>query len=85
MDLIKILFDTTKFNLLEKHEPDLCADRIDYVLRESEDLLRVKGLKDLVSDLVNFNGEIVFGNDKSAYIFSVNFLKLQTNFWEIRN
>ena len=76
-----IVSDTTKFNLLERHEPDLCADRIDYVLRESEDLLKVKELKDLVSDLVNFNGEIVFGNETNAYLFSVNFLKLQTNFW----
>ncbi len=65
------------FSLLEKEIPDLCADRVDYALRE----LNPKIVKNCIQSLVNFNGEIIFNNKKFAFDFAVNFLELQTKHW----
>ena len=78
---IEILYDTDRFTLLEKHSPDLCADRVDYALREFKDFLSIKISKNLIDSLINFKNEIVFNDLEFAYFFSINFLKLQINIW----
>ena len=71
------ILNLENFSLLEKEIPDLCADRVDYALRE----LNPKIVRDCIRSLVNFNGEIIFNNKKSAFDFAVNFLELQTKHW----
>ena len=69
------------FSLLEKHKPSLCADRIDYTLRELE--LEGKKLmaKVLFNELKNINGQIVFAEENSAEIFGREYMRLQKEHW----
>jgi len=67
------------FSLLEREIPSLCADRIDYSLRE----LKKEGFdtSDFVLNLMNKNGQIVFKNQRIAYKFAKEFLRLQNEHW----
>ena len=75
------LLNEENFSLLERKIPDLCADRVDYALREFKHWLNPAILDVCIKGLVNYNGEIVFANQRAAMNFSVNFLELQTNHW----
>ncbi|BCX15671.1 MAG: hypothetical protein KatS3mg097_563 [Candidatus Parcubacteria bacterium] len=79
-DLERIL-DQRNFSLLERSAPDLCADRVDYSLREFKHWLNPKIVSLCIKGLVNYNGEMVFSNQKTAFNFAVNYLKLQTQHW----
>lgn len=69
------------FCLLEKEAPSLCADRIDYCLRE----LILDNKKDYVQniflDLENKNNQIVFKNKEKAKIFAKEYQKMQREHW----
>jgi hypothetical protein len=67
--------------LLEKKIPDLCADRVDCALREFKLWLNSNITRDCIEGLINYNGEIVFNNQKDAFDFATNFLELQTQHW----
>lgn len=69
------------FKLLEREIPDLCADRIDYALQEFIRWTNPEFVKRVVKDLINFKERIVFADQKSAFIFANNFLKLQKEHW----
>ena len=73
--------DPKQFSLLEKEIPNLCADRIDYALREPHFRVNRKGVDYLVEHLSNINGKIVFTNQKSAELFATTFLKCQRKHW----
>jgi len=73
----KQIADHKNFTLLERKIPDLCADRIDYALRE---LPREKAKK-IATDLTVSGKKIVFKNKKSALIFANNYLERQINHW----
>jgi len=75
----KKIADPKNFSLLEKEIPNLCADRIDYSLRE----LTVNGenAPNLFLDLGVKNNEIFFNSRKKAEIFGQSFLKLQKEHW----
>lgn len=75
------LLNEENFTLLENKIPDLCADRIDYALREFKYWLNPKIVKECLKGLINYNGEIVFSDQKAAFLFASNFLKLQTRHW----
>ncbi len=75
--VLERILNEDNFSLLERKIPDLCADRVDYALREFKPLIANRCLK----GLINYNGEIVFNNQKSAFDFAKNFLELQTNHW----
>jgi hypothetical protein len=77
----KKIVNFKEYGLLERDVPDLCADRIDYGLRESSTRIGQKIIDYLVSNLKNYNGEIIFKNLKSAHIFAINFLRCQTGHW----
>ena len=57
--------DYHRFGLLEKAAPDLCADRIDYLLRE----VGFEAAWMCLPQLRVFNGEIVFAEEDSALFF----------------
>jgi len=75
----KNIAEVEGFLLLEKELPDLCADRIDYSLRE----LNLDGevVLGLFSDLSVENNEIFFRSKKKAEVFAKNFLRLQKEHW----
>lgn len=75
------ILNEKNFTLLEKKLPDLCADRVDYALREFEYWLNPKIVKNSIRELVNFNGEIIFSNPKGAFDFASNYLELQIQHW----
>ncbi len=66
-----------RFKLLERPIPDLCADRIDYSLRE----FPIKIAKKCFREMAAFENMIVFKDQQSAYLFASNFLKTQKNHW----
>lgn len=78
---IERIMDEGNFPFLERKIPDLCADRVDYALREFKYWLDPKLVSRSIKNLVNFNGEIVFFDCDVAFDFATNFLKLQTNHW----
>jgi len=69
------------FTLLERSEPELCADRVDYALRE----LAIDGEKEVVKICVNgitaFEGKMCFKTKNTAKLFGVRFLDLHKNHW----
>ena len=68
------------FTLLERELPDLCADRIDYALRDlskRED----NHIKAYLKDLIVKDNEIIFSNKESAKNFGVDFLTLDKEWW----
>lgn len=73
----KTIYNYKNFKLLEREIPDLCADRIDYSLRE----FPKKIAKICFNNLTTVDNQIVFKNQSSAYLFASNFLKTQQNHW----
>jgi hypothetical protein len=65
---------------LERKIPDLCADRIDYSLREG---YYWDGMDAdyCVRHLVVNRGEIVFDSRRAAKVFGANYMKCQKEYW----
>jgi len=70
-----------KFSLLEQSAPSLCADRLDYSLREMRDWLPAKGLNYLIGSLKTERGRIVFSEMKAANLFARNYSRCQREHW----
>lgn len=79
--LVDRILDEHNFSLLEREIPDLCADRVDYALREFNNWLDLDAAKSCLTGLTNYNGEIVFNDPKTALLFATRFLELQTKHW----
>jgi uncharacterized protein len=80
IDRISNLEDNGCFRLLESKMPDLCADRIDYALRDSHYFLGVD-TSECVEDLIVDGGEIVFGSRKTAEDFAKYYARCQKEYW----
>lgn len=65
------------FTLLEREVPDLCADRIDYALRE----ISKPVIEACLPTLIVHNNEIIFNSIDTASIFAHSFLDIQINHW----
>jgi len=77
----KEVSDIENFSLLEKPTPGLCADRIDYTLRELEIEKGFDFVKNVFLDLIVKNNQIVFKNKKTAEIFGKEYLRLNKEHW----
>lgn len=75
------IFEEQNFSLLEKEAPDLCADRIDYSIRQIKHWFRPSVVEPSINGFTNYHGEIIFSNKQAAKMFSKSFLNLQTKFW----
>ena len=75
------ILNESNYPLLEKKIPNLCADRVDYALREFNYWLDPSAVSKSIKGLVNRNGELVFNDVESVYVFSSNFLELQFQHW----
>lgn len=69
--------DLHSFTLLDRDIPELCADRIDYSIREFPLDIAHKCLP----SFINHNNEIMFNSKDIATLFAKNFLKRQTEHW----
>lgn len=71
-----------KFSLLEKNIPDICADRIDYALRDvfafDNDRKRLN-LK--LSGIIVKNEEFMFSSIEAAHIFAKDYLEMDERAW----
>jgi HD superfamily phosphohydrolase len=79
--VIKRILNEENFGLLERNAPDLCADRVDYALREFKYWLNPKAVNVSLKSLINYKNEIIFDDVSSAYVFASSFLKLQKLHW----
>jgi len=79
----KTLFDDSKFPLKEKQLPDLCADRIDYFLRE----LRVTNkatqeeIDEFIENFIIIDNLWVFKDRNLAKKYAYLFLEINNWFW----
>jgi len=69
------------FTLLEQDAPSLCADRIDYSLRELINFGYNEEIKKIVGDLIAINGRIAFKSKEVAEDFARKYAILQREHW----
>ncbi len=77
---LEYILDDENFPLKEKNLPDLCADRIDYSLRDAVIFgeLNEKDKEILLDNLITENNNWVFKNFENAEKYAELFLKLNT-------
>ena len=78
----KIISDSN-FPLLEKELPDLCADRIDYFLRDSHiwNVISFEEHQKILNNLTVFDNEIVFRNKELAKLAAEKYIKTNNSLW----
>jgi hypothetical protein len=69
------IVDYKNFPLLEQDIPNLCADRLDYSIKE----FPYKIAKECLLNLTVKEDLLVFKNEESAFLFADNFLDIQNN------
>ncbi len=77
----KRIVEHKNYSLLERPAPDLCADRIDYSIREFSCWAAPNAVSTCANSLVNYNERIVFSSKESANLFAINYLKCQREHW----
>ena len=80
LDSEKVI-DIKQHSLLERPAPHLCADRIDYSLREFYTWADPTIVSQCIEDLVNYNGQIAFKKKDSAEKFAYAYAKCQKEHW----
>ncbi len=73
--------DVKQYKLLEKPAPNLCADRMDYSLREFRDWANPNIVNNCVEDLISYDGQMAFKTKESAEKFAYAYAKLQREHW----
>lgn len=76
-DYKEILEDETKWTILEKSAPSLCADRIDYTLRDMfhYGFISMEEINEFIKSLKVINGEIVITSIDKAEWFVESYYK----------
>jgi uncharacterized protein len=77
----KKISDIESFGLLEKSAPDLCADRVDYALREFNTWAKPDIVSVCIDELVAQNEMVVFKSKETAMEFSYAYSKCQREHW----
>lgn len=72
--------DTDRFPLLGRHGPELCADRVDYCLRDMKHCLHQDPAV-IVRGLRSMNNEIVFDSKETAMAFGRTYMRCQLEEW----
>jgi len=78
---IDYLLDEGNFPLLERDIPDLCADRIDYVIRQFKYFENPAIVDGILKSLIVVDNKIAFNDKKVAREFAEGFVILQTTRW----
>ncbi|MFT4325998.1 MAG: HD domain-containing protein [Candidatus Woesearchaeota archaeon] len=74
-------YDLEQYSLLEQDAPHLCADRIDYTLREMALLKHHTDIAIILNDLTTHEGIICFKTIKGAEIFAKHYAYFQKHHW----
>jgi len=79
----KDILDDSKFPLQERELPDLCADRIDYFLREPKliDKITGKEIQEFIDNFIIINDLWVFKEERLAQKYAYLFLEINNYFW----
>ena len=75
------ILNLEKFSLLEREAPSLCADRIDYSLRELAVDGRESLAKKIFENLIVLNNQIIFESQSIAEIFHKEYSFLNETSW----
>lgn len=77
------ILDTAKFSLLENELPDLCADRLDYMLRDAAALgfRSANDARNLLNAVIVNDSELIIQDKSSATAIGNLFLDLSSGFW----
>lgn len=80
---IDFILDDKNFPLKENQVPQICADRIDYCLRDCYYSLgiSIEQIKSIVNSLVVVNSEFMFDNYQSALAFAEGFRWCNQHIW----
>lgn len=78
-----ILLDDSKWTLLERSAPELCADRVDYTLRDmyTYGYISLEEAQYFLDDLVEVNGKMVLQNIEIAEWFTKTYYKEVIDFF----
>ena len=74
------IFDEHNFKLLERPLPNLCADRVDYALRDGLWSHKLDPTK-YTSDLTVIAGEIAFSTPEIGKDFALDYIRLDDSIW----
>lgn len=69
-----------QYTLLERPAPDLCADRIDYALRDTQIIRRVD-MKHYLEYFTTHNGRVVMTDANKASAFAQEYLNSDKHIW----
>ena len=78
---LEYILDDKNFPLKEKDLPDLCADRIDYSLRNAVVFGEIENGKYFIDNLTTKDGKWILKNFESAKKYAELFLKLNTDYY----
>lgn len=80
---IEFILDDNNFPLKETQLPDLCADRIDYLLRDAYAYkeITLKDVKEILDNLITIDKKWVFKNFLSAQKFAFLFGKMNRKYY----
>ncbi|MGE8054043.1 HD domain-containing protein [Bacillus mycoides] len=78
-----ILLDDSKWTLLERSAPELCADRVDYTLRDmfTYGYISLEEAQDFLNDLIAVNGKMVLQSIEMAEWFTKTYYKEVIDFF----
>ncbi|EJR37384.1 HD domain-containing protein [Bacillus mycoides] len=78
-----ILLDDSKWTLLEKSAPELCADRVDYTLRDmfTYGYISLEEVHSFLEDLIEIDGKMVLQNIEIAEWFTKTYYKEVIDFF----
>ncbi|PEQ09180.1 HD domain-containing protein [Bacillus toyonensis] len=78
-----ILLDDSKWTLLERSAPELCADRVDYTLRDmyTYEYVSLEKVHNFLSDVIEVDGKMVLQNIKMAEWFTETYYKEVIDFF----
>ncbi len=77
----KRIVNLENYSLLESQAPNLCADRLDYSLREMHIWANPKIVNTCINSLINYNGRIIFNSKNAAKSFANSYMKCQMEYW----
>lgn len=69
------------FSLLEREIPHLCADRLDYSLREIANSETHEEIDFILKNLINLHGKFLFVLKDAAEFFANSYMKCQIEHW----
>jgi hypothetical protein len=77
------IFDIHNFSILERNLPDLCADRVDYILRDllTYDLFTNEEVNKIIRHLVVHENEIVLNDIDTAFLIATKAIEANVKIW----